>query len=768
VIGADAFGAPGIAPTFAAGDKDAVTTALGTSRMWATVGGGVLNEVFWPNTGRPQLRDLGFLVTGPGFWTEVKRVADYTVATPDPAVPLITVVHHHHRYQLTLDICCDPRRDCVVMRYRLDNPHPELGDVSLHVLAAPHLGGDGHDNDAYADNDALVASRDGEALAIVDLAGFSQASAGYVGASDGWQDCAQHGQPTWSFARALRGNVALTGSCMHTSGEIAVACATTIPGARGLARASLIEGYDAIAAAFNAAWRQWASGAALNDGHGELDIVARTSAMVLKVHEDLTYPGAIVASLATPWGFAHDDRGGYHLVWPRDCCETGLAMVAIGLYADARKVLEFLASNQSADGHWPQNFTPDGDAYWSGIQLDETALPVIFALKLHELGQVDLGVDGPLTVMIERACRYLAANAPVTMQDRWEETAGISPFSLAAVIAALAGAAEIDGCLSLVDANQARSLADWWHSRIDDLVYVSSTPLDVRFGIAGHYVRIGLAGGGRGSVQIPNRGGDQVDVSELVGLEFLALVRFGLRAADDARITDTVAAVDAILARDLPTGRYYYRYQDDGYGERDDASPFDGAGRGRLWPLLSGERGHYALDAGADPVPYLQAMAASRSRGGLIPEQVWDSDPVPERRLALGRPTGSASPLVWAHAEYLKLHAAYTRGVRADLLGTVADRYRAPVAVTVAHLRSELDATVTATTVVIESVAPFTLHVGVDGWKTVNDIDSEPAGLALHAVTLPDSFAHAATINWTRFDRATGLWEGVDHLITRR
>jgi len=45
--------------------KDMVTTALGLSRVWVTMGFGILNEVYWPATGQPQVRDLGFIMVGP-------------------------------------------------------------------------------------------------------------------------------------------------------------------------------------------------------------------------------------------------------------------------------------------------------------------------------------------------------------------------------------------------------------------------------------------------------------------------------------------------------------------------------------------------------------------------------------------------------------------------------------------------------------------------------------------------------------------------------
>jgi glucoamylase len=763
----EAFGGPGIEPTFAAGDKDLVVTALGSARVWLTVGGGVVNEVFWPTTSRPQLRDLGFLVTGTDFWVELKRAAHYTITTPDPAVPWPTIVHQHERFQLTLEIVCDPTRDAIVLRYDLEG-RGDTADaaLALHLLAAPHIGGRGRHNDAWVEDGVLHAGRGDEHLAIVADSPFAHMSAGYVGASDGWQDISTHGRPTWEFTSAPDGNVALTATLSAAQGEIAVAFATSATGARTLAMGAIVAEFDVMAAGFAQSWLDWAADLPTFATTDRLSRLARTSAMVLKVHEDLTFPGAIVASLATPWGFAHDDPGGYHLVWPRDCAETGLALAAIGLTDDAHRTLEFLASTQQPDGHWPQNFTPGGEAYWSGLQLDETALPIILAAKLVELGRVDPTAP-VMATMVRKAARYLVANGPLTQQDRWEETGGASPFTLAALVAALTAAGSYPW-LDPMDARCALSMADWWNSRIEALVYTSGTDLDIAHGTAGHYGRVAHGGdtGMHGELVLANRGGESFDLQRLVGLEFLALVRYGLRSADDPRITDTVKIIDAVLRADTAAGPLYYRYQHDGYGEHADGAPFDGTGIGRPWPLLTGERGHYAVDAGADPQPYLDAMAASVSLGNLLPEQVWDGPPIPERRLFPGRPTGSATPLVWAHAELLKLLVASTTGVVSDRLTCVAGRYKDRRKLEIAHIRHRTRVVTSAPLVIIEREAPFRLHFGIDGWNELRDADATPIGLGRYGVRISrQEFPTATSIAWTTYDPTARTWEGVDHLV---
>ena len=119
----------------------------------------------------------------------------------------------------------------------------------------------------------------------------------------------------------------------------------------------------------------------------------------------------------------------------------------------------------------------------------------------------------------------------------------------------------------------------------------------------------------------------------LISPDALALVRFGLRDANDPRMLGTVKAIDALLRRELPNGPYWYRYNNDGYGEHADGSPFDGTGIGRLWPLLTGERAHYELAAGrlAEAKRLLNALEGSAGTGGLLPEQIWDSEEFPDR-----------------------------------------------------------------------------------------------------------------------------------------
>jgi GH15 family glucan-1,4-alpha-glucosidase len=138
----------------------------------------------------------------------------------------------------------------------------------------------------------------------------------------------------------------------------------------------------------------------------------------------------------------------------------------------------------------------------------------------------------------------------------------------------------------------ALSLADYWNERVEDWIYVVGGAFAARFGVSGYYVRIGPSpaqGGLRGRVTLANRGGESAPADTIVGMEFLHLVRLGLRAGSDPRIQDTCRVTDALLRVETPNGVAYHRYNDDGYGEYADSRPFDGSGIGRAWPLLTGE-----------------------------------------------------------------------------------------------------------------------------------------------------------------------------------
>lgn len=197
--------------------------------------------------------------------------------------------------------------------------------------------------------------------------------------------------------------------------------------------------------------------------------------------------------------------------------------------------------------------------------------------------------------------------------------------------------------------------------------------------------------------------------------------------------------------------------------------PFDGTGVGRAWPLLVGERGHYELSAGRDPLPYLQAMAAMAGPCGLIPEQVWDGPPLPERGLAPGRPTGSAMPLVWAHAEFAKLAASRALGRPFDRPEAVWQRYRgrAPTpALAIWSLQSRIMSIRSGQVLCVLVPGAARVHYGIDGWNAVTECASADTGLGQQVVQLPSAGLPAgSTIDFTLFWVDAQIWDGHDHHV---
>ena len=744
-------GAPGLAPTWSSSAKEMVGCSLGSSRLWFTLGGGVVNEVYFPRVDVPQIRDMGFIVAdGQGFWVELKRLWQHELQLAVPGTPAVHIVHRHERFELSLRIAPCEHRDVLLVEVVLS------GDATLrpYVLLAPHVGGTGSGNLArvmqYRGRCALTAEQGPYALALLAAApdqgeALSHASAGCVGTSDGWQDFAHNGALTWSYDSAGPGNVALVAQLPRQC-VLGLAFAGSGEAAATLARTALTEPFAVAWERQLTDWTRWHAANALEEALGAdlpeaCAAQVQISTMVLRVHQDKTYPGAMVASLSVPWGNTREEREGYHLVWPRDLCESAGALLAVGALREARNTLGYLVATQNEDGHWNQNQWLGGTGHWLGIQLDETAFPVLLAAALEE--RAALG-GTQVADMILRALGFLVRQGPVSEQDRWEEDAGLNTFTLAVCIAALvAGAAFLPP--------QARELAlafaDYWNAQLDAWTSVCDMPLARLYGVPGYYVRVApresLSGDrGASDTVLPIRN-LQVDpnlpVSAQVSVDFLQLVRFGLRRADDPLILGSVKVADALLKVETPSGPCWHRYNEDGYGEHDDGSAYDGTGRGRAWPLLTGERGHYELCAGRDPLPYLEAMARMASSGGMLPEQVWDSAPIPSRGLAPGRPTGAAMPLVWAHAEYLKLAASRELKRPFDRPEAVWARYRGERPLLKRAIWTEqapLSQLPEGAALTIALRQPGAIRWGLDGWQDARDQETRANPLGLHLLEI--------------------------------
>lgn len=788
-----AFGRPGIPPRWTSSSKEGVGTAYNTaSRVWFTISHGILNEVYYPTIDRPQIRDLQFLISdGQSFFHEEKRDLDHEIdrIERDALGYRIVSADRQGRYRIIKEIISDPHAPCVLIHARIEARPEWLGRLQVYALLAPHLEVGGWGNSARRHRSVgkyiLVAWKNRTCLALGANLGFARTSCGYVGASDGWQDLHDNFQMDWEFERAEDGNIAVIGQIdlgekkefvlglsfgdgLHAT-VTTLAQALSIPFAEH--RAKYIEQWHRVCCDIPELDHYSCDGGRLY----------RISHNLLLAHEDKTFAGALIASASIPWGDAKgdEDLGGYHLVWTRDLVQSATGLLACGDKVTPRRALIYLACSQRPDGGFPQNFWIDGTPYWSGIQLDEVAFPIMLAWRLWKIDALDEFDPYP---MVAAAAAYLIRQGPATQQERWEENSGYSPSTLAATIAALICAA--DFARSRGQEQTALFLeeyADFLESHVER--WTVTTEGSLVPGITRHYIRIHPTDvndaspdedPNRGILPIRNRPPGtpwQFPAKEIVDAGFLELVRYGIRKPGDSLIEDSLRVVDAVLKIDTPFGPCWRRYNHDGYGTRPDGGPFEGWGKGRAWPLLTGERAHYELAAGRDVRLYIRAMEGFASRGGMLPEQVWDEADRPELGLYLGRPAGSAMPLMWAHSEYIKLLRSAADGQVFDLIPAVADRYlagRGRKDLEVWKPNRQVRWAAPRQTLRVQAPAPFRLRWTWNEWQSIQDTAAKSSGIGIYFVDIPVPEEQIPPIRFTFFWTDGGRWEGKDYQVNIR
>lgn len=691
-----AFGAPGMEPHWTSSAKEGIGTAYHTScNLWFTLSHGIFNEIYYPHVDQPNTRDFQFLISdGETFCHEEKRDLDHKIEYPekDCLFYRITNSEKNGRYRIIKHILADPHSPVLLFSTRIEVVDKSLRNkLHLYALLAPHIARQGAGNSGWCldigGNSLLHASRKDVHMIMGCSSGFLHRSVGYVGVTDGWQDLMDNFRMDWEFSEALKGNIALTGEInLHDGDEFTIALA--FGGSRESTVTkllqSLAEPFDNHRKKFVNQWQRTVSNPEYDFKEHTSDggHLFRLSRCILLAHEDKTFEGAMVASMSIPWGETNNDNdlGGYHLVWTRDLVQSATALLASGQTGTPLRALIWLAAIQRKNGMFPQNCWINGNAYWSGLQLDEIAAPILLAWRLLNKG-ADLGLFDPHTMII-RSAQYLILNGPVTVQERWEENSGYSPSTLAMITAGLVCAAEFaiqDGESDTADFILA--YADWLSAHIEEWTVTDKGELAE--GIKRHYIRINPAipdnhnpnsGTDNTMVSIANGGGNY-PARNIVSGDFLHLVRLGLRAADDPLVKDSIKVIDQVLKQDFPQGPCWRRYNHDGYGQKDDGSAFDGTGTGRSWPILTGERGHYELAAGNDPMPFITAMEKFANTGGMITEQLWDNDDLPDGKMKRGFPTGAAMPLCWSHAEYLLLVRSRKDGICFERVEPVFQRY---------------------------------------------------------------------------------------------
>ena len=789
----DAPGGPGIEPRWTSSAKTGVGTALNlNSRVWFTLSHGILNEIYFPRVDQACIRDFGLLVTnGRDFFSEEKRHCTFQNLPIEPGVPAYELTNTciTGEYRIEKEVLTDPWRNVVLQKIRFVPLRGKLNDYRLYALLASHLANMGYGNTGwcgdYKGAPMLFAQRDSCALALGCSAPLLKRSVGFAGTSDGWQDLSQNFQITREYDRAENGNVALTAEIdlAACNGEfiLALGFGGIWAEAGQQVISSLFTPFESTRKDYVFQWQHWQKSLKKLDEKPREKDLYRSSMAVLRTHESKDFLGGIIASLSIPWGFnkGDEDLGGYHLIWPRDLVENACGLLAAGAHDDALRVLHYLEATQEADGHWAQNMWLDGRPYWNGLQMDETAFPILLVdLLRRESPRCFLSSERWWPV-VRKAAAFIVANGPVTQQDRWEEDGGYSPFTLAAEVAALLVAADLAESIGhSAPAEFLRQMADTWNDNIERWTYATNTDIARQVGVEGYYVRITPADGDgaasplQGFVPIKNRAAaPNVSAVEIVSPDALALVRFGLRAPDDPRIVNTVKVIDELLRVKLPNGPAWYRYNRDGYGEHEDGSPFDGTGIGRPWPLLAGERAHFELAAGrpASAEVLLTVMENSTGASRLIPEQVWDTANIPERELFAGKASGSACPLVWAHSEYIKLRRSLLDGKIFDQPPQTVERYlKHKVSGKYFNWRfnNKPRTMLCGKKLRLLLMDQARVHWSVDNWQTSQDSDSAESGWNLQHVDLPtETLAVGREIVFTFYWKNAARWEGRDYEV---
>lgn len=701
----------GTPASWTTGDKSALGTAAGGSDVWFTVANGITSEVFYPRADVPNTQDMQYVVTDGSTFVDLERDAtNHVVSMPDEKALQYTVTNtaKSGRYRITTNYVTDPSRATLMMSTRFQSL--DGGAYRLYLLANPSMAGGGANDNAWWDGSSLLASGTEnlfganttvtEALKV--SSGFVAHDNGYSGAAS---DClvdlrADHNLDNQFDAVTRTGNVVQCGQINvgnDTTFTVALGYGDSATNATTAANGSLTAGFTSVSNSYRSGWNTYLNSLkpapASVSGDTQRRRAYYVAVMALHAAEDKTHPGASVAGLATPWGdFVNGDNlnDGYHRVWGRDLYQQATGMIAAGDTAQAKRMAQFLWSSQwigsptGGDGttyqpgafprYSPVSGTASASAQQLGCceQLDQDADAIVLAWMT---GLTDSGTYA----RIKTTANHIRDTGPDTT-ERWEEQFGKSPSSTAAEIAGLVAA----GAIARTNGDTAsaaswESTADSWRNSLAGWTVTTSG----YWGGHTYYERLDKSAN-------PNDGG-QICFDEgcffehdVVDAGFLDLVRLGIRSAGDSTIAGSISPAasafdgNSAVQVTLPNGDvYFHRYVHDNYGESNancSGWPANGGQRfGRLWPVLSGERGEYELANGRSAAVYLKSMADAANDGYLVPEQVWDRSDI--GCFILGRPTGSAAPLMWAEGQYVRLAQNIDAGQNLETPSVVRTRY---------------------------------------------------------------------------------------------
>jgi len=814
-------GAPGAPSYFDLARKDCVGTATGTrSKVWYTVAGGALSDVYEPTIDNTNVSTLQYIVTDGSTFTDVQtRDMTYTAAAdPTGMACTVTAANTSHGYQLTTTYITDPARDTVLMRTRLAAlPGSGTDLAGLHVYARldAHVNGNGGGGIQNAGaNSGVIDTSTGSPVPVISStntvtnavnrdyavptymalgASVSSpaASVGYAGSfSDGLIQLDLDHALT-PFDSAPDGHITATEEVTPARGRpvtLALGFGRDQASAVATARRSLRQPFAAAELNYLHGWTGYdaglrppfgqVSGAAARQDRGAI-LHYYLSANVIKASVDKTFPGAIVASLASPWGQAVPAGvftngapsyfGSYREVFARDLYEAFTGLLVDGDLATARAATRFLFDRQQqADGSMPRNSLLNGEAApdTGGTQLDETSYPIVMAL------QAGLGGNGALwRDHIRPAADFLVAHGPSSGVERWEEQTGYSPSTIAAEIAGLTAASVIAG--EHHDPARARvyqATADYFQRTVKSWTVTTSGPYGPRY-----FIRLSKTGDPDAAISYNlGNGGPNLDQRAVVDGGFQELVRLGELPVSDPDVQASLGVWDKQIAVSTPSGTGFYRYGNsaaqgsaDGYGDCYQPSqtrcqtvgapwPPTNIGTGHLWPVLSGERAEsdVAERNRSGAASLLTAMEDFSSGVGLVPEQAWENPDLAASAFGSnpatasigftdGKAAGSASPLTWAQAQELRLILALATGRTPETPRFTTQRYVAhapPGALNVAITAPANGSTLAATsTAVTGTTAP--------GAKvTVSSVDATTGGSSVASTVAAADGSFSATV----------------------
>ncbi|HEV8593215.1 MAG TPA: glycoside hydrolase family 15 protein [Pyrinomonadaceae bacterium] len=721
-------GGPGKDAQWATAAKQAIgTSASLESKIWFTLADGVMTEVLYPDVGTANVHMLQFLVVN----TKTRKIeseknALNTVFVPsekyaiDKTLSVITYGHGRARFDVTNKPLGKPSLTFVQVTQARDRAwtiqktyitDPNRNSISievqfwandknltLYLYFDPSLANSGMHDTAWNENQTLVAKDGKKVSAIAASVKLTEISNGFVGRDDWSNQIKQNGRIVSTTVRAENGNVAQIARVQNNLDRpftVALALGGSVEEVVKTANDSLREGFRSLRSKYEKGWDEYVKTLPKVDPKYQAQF--NMAAMVMKSLEDKTVRGANIASPTVPWGGggnANEGGNGYRMIWSRDLYHVFTAYLAIGDKAAAARALDFLFNiQQKPGGSFPQNSWLDGKQGWGSLQMDEVGYPLIMA---WQLGRFD---KQTYEKHVKPAADFIVKTGPSSPQERWEERPGYSPSTIAAEIAGLVCAADIakrNG--DTASAEHYLKTADDWQANIEKWTATTNG----KYGDGNYYLRItqnGKPDAGE-KVELNNNAGT-FDEREIVDAGFLELVRLGIKPADDPLIAKSVKVIDRLLKVDTPNGSTFYRYNHDGYGEMDDGRKWnwDGkyTGKGRPWPLLAGERGQYELARCTQaetrplgsvsncldlPKSRLDAMLAFANEGLMIPEQVWDKNEVPTNydrefvpELKFGEGTGSATPLAWSMAQFIRLAVNLKAGKNLDTPQVVYDRY---------------------------------------------------------------------------------------------